>query len=67
MNTNTKLVMKSTAELNAEVLEELKIPDPEVEAANALLQPQEDKEDDNEDSTGDDRGRGNTDNPEDSE
>ena len=67
--TKTNLIMKSTAQLNEEVLDELQIPDPDTESANAILENVKDKEEvgQDEDSTGNDRGRSNTDNKEDSE
>ena len=70
MNTvNTNLIMKSTAQLNEEVLDELQIPDPDVASAEAIIQSDKDKEEvgQHEDSQGNDRGRGNKDNTEDSE
>ncbi len=65
----TNIIMKSTAKLNEEVLDELHIPDPDVESAEAILKKAKDKEEvgQDEDSEGNDRGRSNTDNPEDSE
>jgi len=69
MNTvNTNLIMKSTAQLNEEVLDELQIPDPDVQSAEAILQKVKDKEEvgQHENSQGNDRGRGNKDNTEDS-
>lgn len=80
--TETNLIMKSTAQLNEEVLDELHVPDPDVDTAEAILKKQlllaqsqfksnsiKDKEEvgQDEDSTGDDRGRSNSDNNEDSE
>jgi hypothetical protein len=45
----TDLVMRSTAQLNEEVLEELQIPDPGVEAIEAALKVKhEDEEDEDE-------------------
>lgn len=70
MNTvNTNLIMRSTAQLNEEVLDELQIPDPDVESAEAILQKVKDTEEagQHENSQGNDRGRGNKDNTEDSE
>lgn len=67
--TETNLIMKSTAQLNEEVLDELHVPDPDVDTAEAILKKAKDKEEvgQDEDSTGDDRGRSNSDNNEDSE
>ena len=66
--TKTNLVMKSTAQLNEEVLDELHIPDPDTETAEAILKKDKDEEEvgQHEDSTGNDRGRSNSDNTEDS-
>ena len=66
---DTNLIMKSEAKLSKEVLDELQIPDPDLESAKAILKNIEDKEEvgQDEDSIGNDRGRGNTNNNEDSE
>jgi hypothetical protein len=38
----SKLIMKSTAQLNEQVLEDLKVPDPTIEEAEAILKGEQD-------------------------